>query len=319
MLVDALPYSSLFSDGGRIPVTNMIPDIMGIITGSEDEYGRKKTMASEGKKILPYLLPTGGNQIKKTIGGLKMFSDDLPVTGSYTDKGDLRFPVKENPANVVQAAIFGQWANKNAREYFDKEVGVMDGNDIEEYRDLNIPISDYWKYREELRSKDSAAEKIEYINSLDLSVIKKNIMVNNRIKRENPFDLENYDDFESYEEFKFATDHPEEYLIARASGGYTKYEKMKFMLGTIKADKDDYGKSISGSRKEKIINFLNSSSTMDYGEKLILFKKQYTADDTYNYEIIDYLNSRDDINYEEMRTILTELGFTVDLQGNISW
>ena len=319
MLVDALPYSSLFSDGGRIPVMNMIPDIMGIITGSEDEYGRKKTMASEGKKILPYLLPTGGNQIKKTIGGLKMFSDDLPVTGSYTDKGDLRFPVKENPANVVQAAIFGQWANKNAREYFDKEVGVMDGNDIEEYRDLNIPISDYWKYREELRSKDSAAEKIEYINSLDLSVRKKNIMVNNRIKRENPFDLENYDDFESYEEFKFATDHPEEYLIARASGGYTKYEKMKFMLGTIKADKDDYGKSISGSRKEKIINFLNSSSTMDYGEKLILFKKQYTADDTYNHEIIDYLNSRDDINYEEMRTILTELGFTVDLQGNISW
>ena len=319
MLIDALPYSSLLSDGGRIPVTNMIPDIMGIITGSEDEYGRKKTMASEGKKILPYLLPTGGNQIKKTIGGLKMFSDDLPVTGSYTDKGDLRFPVKENPANVVQAAIFGQWANKNAREYFDKEVGVMDGDAIEEYRDLNIPISDYWKYREELRSKDSAAEKIEYINSLDLSVRKKNIMVNNRIKRENPFDLENYDDFESYEEFKFATDHPEEYLIARASGGYKKYEMMKFVFNAIKADKDDYGKSISGSRKEKIINFLNSSSTMDYGEKLILFKKQYTADDTYNYEIIDYLNSRDDINYEEMRTILTELGFTVDLQGNISW
>ena len=319
MLLDALPYSSLLSDGGRIPVTNMLPDIMGILTGSEDEYGRKKTMASEGKKILPYLLPTGGNQIKKTIGGLKMFSDDLPVTGSYTDKGDLRFPVKGNPANVVQAAIFGQWANKNAREYFDKEVGIMDGNEIEEYRDLNIPISDYWKYREELRSKDSAAEKIEYINSLDLSVRKKNIMVNNRIKRENSFDLKHYDDFGSYEEFKFATDHPEEYLIARASGGYTKYEKMKFMLGTIKADKDDYGKSISGSRKEKIINFLNSSSTMDYGEKLILFKKQYPADDTYNYEIIDYLNSRDDINYKEMRTILTELGFMVDLQGNISW
>lgn len=319
MLLDALPYSSLLSDGGRIPVTNMLPDIMGIFTGSEDEYGRKKTIASESKKILPYLLPTGGNQIKKTIGGLKMFSDDLPVTGSYTDKGDLRFPVKENPANVVQAAIFGQWANKNAREYFDKEVGTMDDNDIEEYRDLNIPISDYWKYREELRSKDSAAEKIEYINSLDLSVRKKNIMVNNRIKREKPFDLKHYDDFGSYEEFKFATDHPEEYLIARASGGYTKYEKMKFMLGTIKADKDDYGKSISGSRKEKIINFLNSSSTMDYGEKLILFKKQYPADDTYNYEIIDYLNSRDDINYKEMRTILTELGFMVDLQGNISW
>jgi hypothetical protein len=58
---------------------------------------------------------------------------------------------------------------------------------------------------------------------------------------------------------------------------------------------------------------------IDYGQKLILFKYEYPSTDTYNYEIIEYLNSRDDISYSEMKTILIELGFTVDANGNISW
>ena len=54
-------------------------------------------------------------------------------------------------------------------------------------------------------------------------------------------------------------------------------------------------------------------------KKIILFKSEYPADDTYNYEIIDYLNSRDDISYSEMETILKELGFTVTADGNVYW
>ena len=41
--------------------------------------------------------------------------------------------------------------------------------------------------------------------------------------------------------------------------------------------------------------------------------------ENYNYDIIDYLNNREDISYDEMATILKELGFTVDAQGNIYW
>ena len=86
----------------------------------------------------------------------------------------------------------------------------------------------------------------------------------------------------------------------------------------IKADKDEYGKSISGSRKEKVIDYINNLD-IDYGARLILFKSEYNADDTYNYDIIDYLNSREDISYEEMETILKELGFIVRSDGTILW
>ena len=119
-------------------------------------------------------------------------------------------------------------------------------------------------------------------------------------------------------EYEYAYDNPEQYEVAKAVGGYDAFKTYSSELYEIKADKDKNGNSISGSRKEKVIEYINNLD-IDYGEKIILFKNEYNADDTYNYDIIDYLNSREDISYEQMETILKELGFTVDANGNISW
>jgi len=85
----------------------------------------------------------------------------------------------------------------------------------------------------------------------------------------------------------------------------------------IKADKDENGKSISGSRKEKVINYINNLDA-SYEEKIVLFKYEYPADDTYNADIINYVNGRNDLTYEEKVTIYTELGFTVK-DGYVYW
>ena len=119
-------------------------------------------------------------------------------------------------------------------------------------------------------------------------------------------------------EYEYAYENPENYTVAKAVGGYDAYKSYSKELSGIKSDKDENGKSISGSRKEKVLDYINGLD-IDYGEKIILFKNEYNADDTYNYDIIDYLNSRDDISYSEMETILKELGFDVDSDGNVSW
>jgi hypothetical protein len=106
--------------------------------------------------------------------------------------------------------------------------------------------------------------------------------------------------------------------VAKAVGGYDSYKTYSSELYDIKADKDSKGNSISGSRKEKVIDYINGLDA-DYGEKIILFKREYNADDTYNQQIIDYLNSRDDITPQEMRSILEELDFEVDSEGYITW
>ncbi len=120
------------------------------------------------------------------------------------------------------------------------------------------------------------------------------------------------------EEYDYAYEYPEKYAVAKSVGGYKAYRQYSSELYDIKADKDKDGKSITGSRKEKVLDWINALDA-DYGTKIILFKSEYNADDTYNYDIIEYLNSRNDISYEETEAILKELGFTVHSDGTVTW
>jgi hypothetical protein len=284
-----------------------------------------------------------------------MFSEEHPIAGSYTDSGGLRFPVDDTLANRVQAGIFGQYASENARDYFDNERSPLKEKQIQEFIDVDIPIRDYWDYREGLNKQDTLEDKFDYIAGLDLPVYKKNILINNVVDRKNDVDMTRYEDFGSFEEFDFYSKNTEKYNFLQDNGvsyrQYTasddakekydgiyswyrnypekvtvskavtdnvvEYREYTSALNAIRADKDANGNSISGSAKEKKAAYINGLD-LDYGAKLILFKSEYNADDTYNYDIIDYLNGREDISYEEMVTILKELGFNVS-GNNISW
>jgi hypothetical protein len=349
-LFEDLPYASVITGGGRIPISSALP-IKELVTG-EDEYGEKSRLETL-KEIAPYyLLPTGYGQIKKTYEGLSMFDDDLPISGSYTKSGNLRFPIADTTENKVKAGLFGQWANENAREFFDRGVDALEEKEIKEFIDVDIPIKDYWDYREGLKGKKKLEEKFDYIDSLDLPIKKKNILINNIVDRKEDVDMENYSQFPSYEEFDFYSKNPEKYSFLQENNiSYNDYKASKeskkaytwaynnpekytvskaisndFMsywntvqeIYDIRADKDSKGNTINGTGKAKKINYINNLD-MEYGEKIVLFKMLFVKDDTYNYEVIDYLNSREDITYEEQETILKQLGFTVTADGNIYW
>ena len=215
-----------------------------------------------------------------------------------------------------------------------------------------MPINDYWEYREGLKEQKTIEDKFDYIDSLDLPTKKKNILINNIVDRKEDVNMENYSDFSGYEEFDFYTkypekhnflmennisykdynasedsrdaynwafNNPEKYTLSKAiSKDVVAYRNITKGLYNIRADKDKNGKTIIGSAKAKKLDYINKLD-IDYGEKLVLFKSQYNSDDTYNYEIIDYLNSREDITYEEQETILKQLGFTVTSDGNVYW
>ena len=445
-MLEDLPYTSTFT-GGRIPISSALP-IKELVTG-KDDYGTDKPRLETLGEVAPYyVLPGGYGQIKKTVQGLKMFSDEHPVAGSYTDKGDLRFPVDDTLVNRVQAGLFGQYASKNARKYFDNNLAPLNEKQVQEYATLGLSYDEYWAYRDDMSAISKRADvegasdedvvKSKYINSIgsELSDIQKEKerilndanmtaeekeekvgelekqfadLVKERYNSYNHVSLDgDYAKIGSYYyqwytpedgdpywrkltdsqvtkytltknagnahyvtngsvhyrrdqdgewtkisdkqlerqkevtqalgitpeeywsktdisfmpmpegEYEYAFDHPDNYAVAKAVGGYDAYTGYSKDLYNIKADKDKNGKSISGSRKEKVIDYINGLDA-DYGEKIILFKSEYPSDDTYNYEIIDYLNSRDDISYSEMETILKELGFNVSSDGHITW
>ena len=77
--------------------------------------------------------------------------------------------------------------------------------------------------------------------------------------------------------------------------------------------------NISGqNRKRDMQNYIYSLDIPEV-QKHILFKAEYPYTDKHNWKIINYLNEREDISYDQMESILTELGFKVDKKGRITW
>lgn len=322
-IAQEIPFLGGLIGGGRVPISSALPygNPLEMVKGSAVSIseGEWKELTNEWLKPVYYLaMPMGGGQLRKSVQGLSMFDKDLPVSGSYTNSGQLRFPVDDTMKNRIQAGIFGQYASKNARDYFDNNRKPLNEKQISEYKELDIPIQDYWDYKEELKKLDTLDEKADYISNLDLPVSKKNTLINNIANRNEPIDLTDYEMYSGWEEFDYAQKNPEKYSVAKAAGGYEKYTTYSKTLNNIQADKDKDGKPVSGSRKSKVINFINGMDA-EYGEKIILFKSQYPSDNTYNQEIVDYLNSREDITYKDMETILKELGFTVEADGTVRW
>ena len=357
-LLEDLPYASTFLDGGRIPISSALP-VAELVKG-EDEWGNEKSRWKTLGEIAPYYgLPTGYGQIKKTAKGLDMFSDDHPIAGSYTNSGNLRFPVEDTLASRVKAGVFGQYASENARDYFDNERNALKEKQIQEFIDVEMPIRDYWDYREGLNKQDTLEDKFDYIAGLDLSVEQKNILINNVVDRKDKVDMENYDDFSGYEEFDFYSKNPEKYEFLQSNGvsyeeykssddakeeydavyswyknypekvtvakavtdNMVEYRRYTSYLNDIRADKDANGETINGTGKAKKADYINSLD-LDYGQKIILYRSLFESSEdkrNYNADIVEYLNGRDDISYDEMVTILEELDMKVDSDGNVTW
>lgn len=270
-LVDSLPYVNILTGGGRIPVASGIPNLVAVATGGKDEYGNEVTLEDELKKLLYLIPPTGGNQVKKTTQGLGMFDDELPVSGSYTDSGNLRFPVEDTVMNRIQAGIFGQYANENAGNYFDNKRQPLKEKQIQEYADLDMPIADYWEYREGLKEQSTTQEKFDYINSLDVSDKQKNIMINNALDRKEPIDMSNYGDFGGYDEFDYATKNPDKYRVIEQIDTFDNYVAYKEDIASIKEQFSSENGYSTEQRKAAVQQYIQSLN-LDVPQKIMLEK-----------------------------------------------
>lgn len=305
-----LPFVGGLLGGGRMPISSALPDweeLWEAMTDEDKEVRKKKFISSLDGTFYYGVLPMGGGQLKKTTQGLKMFSEDIgPVSGSYTDSGNLRFPVEDTFGNRVQAAVFGQYASKNAREYFDNDFAPLTPKQTEEYAQVGMDYTEYQKYRKGLSRLKTNEEKFNYINSLDLTTEQKNVLVNNVVDRKTPVDMSDYGDYVSYEEFDYATKYPEKYLIAEVVGGYEAYKSYAEALNEIEPNYYPSGQAINGSKKQKVIRYINSLNA-EQGAKMILLKMMYPSETRYDMGIRIYLKNQG-LSNVEINAILTELG-----------
>lgn len=172
LLIDNIPFANLFTDGGRIPVSEAFTGastLLKKVTGETDKYGNVLTWEDVGKefgKSLPYwVMPTGYSQAKKTIKGLSLYAEDVP--GSYTDNGDLRYTVDDDVGSKVQSAIFGAYANPYAQNYIDSGFKTISKDNIDEMVGLDMNSSEYRQFKSNLSKVSNTSDKNGYKQYVD--------------------------------------------------------------------------------------------------------------------------------------------------------
>lgn len=246
--------------------------------------------------------------------------NDVTINGMYAEVGSKRYDQSESN---------GQWYEITG-DYLKKEQEVT--------KALNITPAQYWNNKEEYTWQYKNPEKYQWLT--DVKGISYDYYANADDDTQHAINWEyQYQEKAAWLEtqgmtakeyvtaddatqsaYSWAYKYPELYTLSKAiSTDVVEYRKIwSGMSDVTGVDADGDGKTDSGSRKKNVISYINGLD-LEYGEKIVLFKSEYPSDDTYNYDIIDYLNSREDISYSEMETILKKLGFEVDSQGNISW
>lgn len=311
--MDNVPMWSVFS-GGRIPIQEAMTGASSLVkklTGQSDSFGNEITWEDVGQDFLEsaayYVLPTGYGQLRKTVQGLKMYDDDLPIAGSYTDSGNLRFTADDSTTGKIKSSLFGRYSSQEAQDYIDSGYKSINKSKIDEMIDLNMNSTEYRNYRDGLsKAGKKTAQKMDYINNLDVSIEKKNIMASGLLKKH--VDMSDYDDYGTYEEFNYAMKNPEEYKKITMITDYDNYKKIMKNINEIESDIDKNGNSVSGSKKKKVISYINSLN-LSIPQKAMLIKSQYSNFKQYDKQIFEYVNGQD-MDFMSKATVLKKVGFT---------
>lgn len=278
-------------DIGRVPVSGMIPNVVDI---TKDIFNQDMTteekIKSVGEELLDtvgssLVLPYGGSQIKKTVKGLSLYSNDLP--GSYTDSGDLRYTVEDDVGSKIQAGIFGAYANPYAQDYIDSGFKTIKKDNIDEMVGLDMNSTEYRQFKQGLNSNSKIEDKLNYINEQDLTDKQKTLVANNMNKNsKTTIDMSEYDNYNSYDEYKYARDYPEKYSVISQITDYDSFIQYKSDITNIKNQYTN-----TNDRKQAVESYIESLD-LSVPQKMMLEKVAggYSIKDYKNY-MYQYLES----------------------------
>jgi hypothetical protein len=161
-IANQLPFLSIFTGGGRLPIKEAFPDLLSVAKG-------ETKLGDELWNLTNLLLPTGGGQLKKTAQGLDTFAKG----GSYSKDAEgnkkLKYQVEQNVGNFVKSALFGKWSTEGAKRYIDSGFKALSANQTKGYEKAKkAGISD-----EQFYNAYNAQKKIEGLGDLT-SLVKKN-------------------------------------------------------------------------------------------------------------------------------------------------
>lgn len=316
-----VPFIGGLIGGGRLPISSALPDFANTtealfnLSDKDKRDNSLKTLKSELMKPVFYVvMPFGGGQIKKTIEGASMYSHDLP--GSYTSNGKLRFEADNSAIGVAKSLAFGQYASKNAKEYFDNSYAPLTQEQQEEIKKLGISVNEYREYRsaysdlnkikadknsngDSIPGSASGKKAYSIINNKSYSKDQKNYLLdaiskNSGITVDDLNNIENNEDIFKYF-YSLNNDKKREFLDEIKNNNFASRQLYDYNI--YKKQMED--KYVNVIAKQQVIDYIkNSNLTSD--QKLHLYFKNYGSEEqsyiikNFNIDSTSFLNT---INY----------------------
>lgn len=224
--------------------------------------------------------------------------------------------VKSNYSKVNTAEYYknnkGEWTKINDKEAAEiNELGMSEeakNTYFKTKNTINGIVNGYKESKGEIGIQDEESDEYKDIVST-LSKEKKNNIVSKII------DSGLNDKPKAYIYKKYYNSDKVDFMV---DTGIKVDDYLRYTIQELESDKNANGKSISGSRKEKVVQYINSLN-LDIPQKAIMIKATNTFKfNDYNNEIISYVNGLN-MDYENKVRILEELDMTVSQDGKISW
>lgn len=252
-------------------------------------------------RTAPYYINNKGEKITMDSAQRSKFQT---VSGSYVE-------------STVEGLLRNKEYNKLSSEKKTKIINeiISDSYSKAKYDILKIDSKEYEKLRETLKDVKTTSYYDYKFKTEDMKKDneKINVIVDaNYSNKEKTLLYENY----------ILNESDKKYPIIKESGininEYLKYKTQEFS-----ADKKDdgtlEGKSISGSKKTKVWNYIENMD-ITYTQKLVLYGMEYTLSDREQNQIINYINNLPNKTNKEKLEMLSQFkGFTIYKDGSFTY
>ena len=234
---------------------------------------------SDGEKII--LSSKQREKLQKESGQLleqgldNMMKNDTYINASDEDKAEMINGLVNYSYNIAQHEVVG---TELSQTYEKAYSFASNGGDIE----------NYYIYKYSVKDMDSN-EKEKYLYNSDFCNDQKTLLYEN-------ITLSDFTDESKYLNYKTAKQ------LGVDINNWLNYSSQEF-----KSDIAPTGKSVSGSRKKKLISFVNSLN-LTIPQKASLIKMSYSSYDSYDKQIMNEVNSLN-ISFMDKAKMVKTLGF----------
>ncbi len=252
-------------------------------------------------RTAPYYINNKGEKITMDSTQRSKFQK---ISGSYVET-TVEGLLKDKDYNKLSSEKKAKILNEIISDSYSKakyDVLKIDSEEYEKLRETlkNVKPTSYYDYKFKTEGMKKDSEKIDVIVNSNYSNKEKTLLYENYI----------------------LNDSDKKYSIIKETGmninEYLKYKTQEFS-----ADKKDdgtlEGKSISGSKKTKVWNYIENMD-ITYTQKLVLYGMEYTLSDREQSQIINYIgNLPNKTNREKLEMLSQFKGFTIYKDGSFTY